>query len=76
MIFLEIVNSSSNVHRSEVLERLPAALHHRRCQNRAGRRVEKQFRDLGLLEFQVVVGDDCLDVRWLSANGNCVRSAP
>ena len=76
MIFLEIMNSSSDVRRSEVLERPPAPLHQRRSQNRAGRRVEKQFRDLGLLELQIVVGDDGLDVRWLSANWNFVRPAP
>lgn len=76
MIFLEIMNFSSDVHHSEVLERPPAPLHQRRCQNRAGRRIEEQFRDLGLLELQIVVGDDGLDIRWLSANWNFVRPAP
>ena len=76
MIFLEIMNSSPDANRSEVLERPPAPLHHRRCQNCAGRRVEEQFWDLGLLELQIVAGDDGLDVRWLSANWNFVRPAP
>jgi hypothetical protein len=53
MIFLEIVNSSPDAYRSEVLERPPAPLHHGRCQNRAGRRVDEQFRDLDCWSFRL-----------------------